>query len=83
MPSKCILLNTYLVVSASVESDERVRPEAVESHGAENNVCVVGLVVVANPSSDESPEGLDSWVRAHSGCLLWLATCINAFPVSH
>ena len=76
-------MNTYLVVSASVESDKRVRPEAVESHGTENNVCVVGLVVVGNPASDESPERLDSWVSAESGSLLWLATYINAFPVSH
>ena len=45
-------------------------PEVVHAHGAQNNVSVVQLVVVAHPGSDESPESLDRWVGAESGSLL-------------
>ena len=66
---------TYLVVSPSVEADKCVGPEAIHSHGAEEHVGVVQLVIVANPSSNESPEGLDSGIGTESGGLLWLAAC--------
>jgi hypothetical protein len=74
---RTVMMITYLIVSPSVEADKCVGPEAVHSHGAEQNVGVVGLVIVANPSSNESPEGLDSGISPESGGLLWLATCNN------
>ena len=69
-------LKTYLIVPVSVETDKSGGPEGVDSHGAEEDIGVPGLVVVGNPSSNESPEGFDPWVLSNSGRLLWLATYI-------
>lgn len=69
-----IAFSTYLVVLVSVVGDEGVGPEVVDAKGAHYHVGVVELMVVANPRSDESPEGLHPGVGAHSRCLLWLAT---------
>ena len=65
---------TYLVVSISIEGDEGVGPEGVNSEGAEYNIRVVELVVVCHPASYESPEGLEAWISAKSRNFLWLAT---------
>ena len=48
---------------------------AVQDHRGENNISVVGFVVVADPGSHESPEILDSGVSTNFGNLLWLSTC--------
>ena len=57
-------------VLGSVVADESVPPEVVEAHTANHNIGVVEFMVVAHPGSDESPEGLDSWVSAESAHLL-------------
>lgn len=59
----------------SIVSNKDGVPEVVHSDGAHDHIGVVELVVVAHPRSDESPEGLDSWVSTESGNLLWLSTC--------
>lgn len=58
-----------------VVGDEGEVPEVVDTHGAEQDVGVVSLVVMADPGSDESPEGLDSWVSSESRHFLWLSSC--------
>ena len=68
---------TYLIVSVPIEGEQGSLPEVEDSVGAQDNVSVVQLVIMRNPASDESPEGLDSWVSAESSGLLWLATCNN------
>ena len=60
-------------VSGSVVADHGVPPEVVEADGASHNIGVVELMVVADPGSDESPEGLDSWVSAESANFLWFS----------
>ena len=67
-------LVTYLVVSVSVECNERGGPEGVDAESAQDDVSVVELMVVSYPASDKSPEGLDAWVGTPSSCLFWLAT---------
>ena len=67
---------TYLVVSSSIVSDQSILPECVDSESAKDNVSIPGLMVMANPSSDESPEGFHSWISSDSGNLLWLTTWI-------
>ena len=68
---------TYLIVSCSVEGDEGGGPEGVHTVGAQDHVRVVQLVVVRDPASNESPEGLHAWVGAEASDLLGLATCIQ------
>ena len=63
------------MVSLLVVGDEGKVPEVVDTHGAEQDVGVVSLVVMADPGSDESPEGLDSWVSPKSRHFLWLSSC--------
>jgi hypothetical protein len=58
------------MISLSVVANEYSIPEVVNSHGGENNVGVVQLVVVADPGSDESPEGFHSWISTKSGNFL-------------
>lgn len=58
----------------SVEGNQACGPEGVDSVCAEDNVSVVCFVVMADPASDESPEGLDAWVGTPSSDFLWLAT---------
>ena len=65
---------TYLVVSVSVECDECLGPEGVHAEGAQYHVGVVSFMVVGDPASNESPEGLDAWISTPSSCLFWLAT---------
>ena len=60
-------------VFGSVVSNESVPPEVVEADGATNDIGVVKFMVVAHPGSDESPEGLDSWIGAESADFLWLS----------
>lgn len=64
-----------MVVSLLVVSDQDHVPEVVHTDGAEEDIGVIQLVVVADPGSDESPEGLDGWVSAESGNFLWLSAC--------
>ena len=63
------------MISLLVVGDEGEVPEVVDTHGAEQDVGVVSLVVMADPGSDGSPEGLDSWVSAESRHFLWLFSC--------
>tara|TARA_B110000305_G_C19098388_1_gene474113 strand:- start:182 stop:427 length:246 start_codon:yes stop_codon:yes gene_type:complete len=64
---------TYVSVFGSVVADESVPPEVVEADSAKNYIGVVHFMVVAHPGSDESPEGLDSWVSAESAHLCWFS----------
>lgn len=48
-------------------------PEVPHASSAGDNVGVVKLVIVANPSADESPGGLHSRVSAEASHLLGLA----------
>ena len=57
---------TSLVVSLSVVSNAGVPPEGVDSHRVKHYKAVVGLMVVADPCSNESPELFPSWVGANS-----------------
>lgn len=63
-----------MVVSLSIVSDKDRVPGTVDSHGAEDNVGVIQLVVVAHPRSDESPESFNLWVSSEFGNLLWLSS---------
>ena len=65
---------TYLVIFVSVESNECLGPEGVYTECAEHNVSVIGFMIVSDPASNKSPEGLDAWVGAPSGCLFRLTT---------
>ena len=60
-------------VFRSVVADESIPPEVVEADSANNGIGVVKFMVVAHPGSDESPEGLDSWVSAESAHLSWFS----------
>ena len=66
-------LKGSVVVSLLVVTDQDSVPEVVHSDGAQKDIGVIQLVVVANPRSDESPEGLHGWVSTKSGCFLWLS----------
>ena len=61
-------------VVGSVVANADGPPEVVDTAGAAEDVGVPGLVVVADPGSNESPEGLDIWVSTESGSLLWLSS---------
>lgn len=65
---------TYLVVFVSVECDECRGPEGVHAESAQYHVGVVCFMVVTDPASNKSPEGLDAWIGTPSSCLFWLAT---------
>jgi len=62
-----------VVVLSAVEVNAGVPPELVDGEGAENNVGVVQLVIVADVRADESPGGLHGGVSAETGLLLGLA----------
>ena len=79
----CWISFTYLVVSPSIEANKWVGPEAVEAHGTQNYVSVVCLVVMGDPASYESPEGLDSGICSKSCRLLRLTTCTDTYIISH
>ena len=49
-------------------------PELIEHDAGANHVGVVGLVVMGDPDTDESPELLDERVRAKAGSLLLLSS---------
>lgn len=63
-----------MTVSLSIVSNDEVPPNLVDEEGGADNVGIVSLMVVGNPDSNESPEGLDSWVSTESGSLLWLSS---------
>jgi len=63
-------LQRSVVVPLSVVADACVPPEKVQAQGTGNSVGVVGLVVVAHPSSDQSPGGFPGGVGAYSRDLL-------------
>ena len=65
---------TYVCISSSVVSYTHVPPEGVKTDGGEENIRVVSLMVMANPGSYESPEGLIGWVGTESADLLWLSS---------
>ena len=66
-----------MLVSLLISADDEVEPEVVKTHGRQENVRVVGLVVMGDPGSSESPEALDEWIAAESSGLLLLSTCNN------
>ena len=66
-----------MTVSLSIVSNDEVPPNLVDEEGGADNVGIVSLMVVGNPDSNESPEGLDSWVSTESGSLLWLSSYSN------
>ena len=90
---------TYVMVSSSVVVYNSVPPELVDSESAytfirllslvltENDIGIVGLMVLSNPCSNESPGGLDSGISTESGHLLGLSAynrgciriCIEAY----
>ena len=63
-----------MIVLLSVEAHDGIPPQIVDTDSASNNISVVEFVVVGDPCSDKSPEGLPGWVRTESGDLLWLST---------
>jgi len=65
----------------SVVSNDGIPPKIVDTTGTSNDVGVVEFVVVGHPGSNESPEGLHSWVSSKSGCLLWLSTYILTLTI--
>ena len=67
---------TYMSILLSVVSNDGVPPKVVDTNSTANNVSVVEFMVVADPGSDESPEGFDGWVSSKSSNFLWLSTCI-------
>jgi len=66
---------TYLVVPVSVVANENLLPEVKDSEGTNNNPGIPELMVVGNPASDESPEGLVSGISTQSRHFLRLTTC--------
>ena len=62
---------TYVSVFGSVVADESVPPEVVEADGAEEDVAVVDLMVLADPFSKESPHGLPGGVGTDSANFCW------------
>ena len=68
------------MVSLLIVANKCHAPEVVKSHGADDNVGVVSLVVMAHPGSDESPEALNSWISSESGHFLWLSSKNRSVP---
>ena len=66
-----------MVVSLLVVADKSEVPEVVEAHGAEQDVGVISLMVVANPRSDHSPESFHSWISAESRNFLWFSSYLT------
>ena len=62
------------MVVSSVVADTCVPPKLIDTKCADENVGVVELVVLGDPSADESPGGLDGGVGSEAGNLLGLAT---------
>ena len=52
------MLNGSVGITLSVIADACLPPERVETEGAQDNIGVVDLVVLTDPSSSESPEAL-------------------------
>ena len=69
-----------VMVSLLIVANKCHAPEVVKSHGADDNVGVVSLVVMAHPGSDESPEALNSWISSESGHFLWLSSKNRSVP---
>lgn len=63
-----------MVVTSAVEADASVPPELIDCKGAQNNVRVVKLVIVADPGADEAPSCFNSWISAESCNFLGFAT---------
>ena len=89
-PPLCFLA-TYVVVSCAVVVDDGVPPELVDSPGAcervrsrwaltDENVGVVELVVLGDPSADEAPGGLHGRVGAEAADLLGPAAELGLRP---
>lgn len=57
-------------VASAVVTNAGVPPELVDREGAQNNIRVVKLVVVADPAADESPSGLNGGVSSETGDFL-------------
>jgi len=79
----CVKMATYLVVLVSVVADENRVPEGEDSEGAHDDPGVPKLMVMGNPASNESPEGLIPWISTQSSHLLRLATCFIKSNVRH
>ena len=53
-------------VLLSIEANNCSPPEVVDAECGNENVGIVGLVVVADPGSDESPHSLPGWISTQS-----------------
>ena len=62
-----------MVVAAAVVANAHVPPEVPHAQGAEHNIGIVKLVIVADPGADKSPGSLYSRVSTETGSLLGLA----------
>ena len=61
-----------MVIASSVVTDAGIPPEVVDSTSTEQDICIVQLVIVADPGSNRSPEELDVRVSSESSHLGWL-----------
>ena len=64
-------------VSLLIVTNQNVEPEVVEAHSRQQDVRVVSLVVVGDPSANESPEALDEGITAESSGLLLLPAYVD------
>jgi len=62
------------MVASAVVANAGEPPELVDGKGHENNVGVVKFVIVANPSPDEAPSGLNGRIGTKTSYFLWFAT---------
>ena len=60
-------------IHSSVLTNEDIPPSIVETNRCEQDVSVVDGMVMSDPCSSETPELLNSGVRAESGSLLLLS----------
>lgn len=62
-----------MVVAAAVVANAGVPPELVHGEGAEDDIRVVELVVVADPRTNKAPGGFHSGIGTEASLLLDLA----------